>query len=247
MVLVLADVAVDVGLVYAVGIDGILEVLGEEDGLAGVGAHLVVVVHEVHGVAVAVGGAVVPVVHYVVEEVQSADGDVLAVHAATHRPVAALAVHQQVVVPRAYLSVDGGGIAVVGAVAVVLMAGDAQCLEDAAVLERDVLGAASADRLVGAPGGGAVVYDAVVGSAQAHGVARVLAIDAQSALEADVAADDVRADVDVRCLDADALARCRLSGDGGVGLDEVRREVQLDDAADVEDDGIAGSVISVRP
>ena len=81
-------------------------------------------------------------------------------------------------VPRAYLAVDGGSISVVGTVGIVLVAGNAQCLRDDAVLEADVLGATARDGLVSAPGSSAVVYDGVVGTAHAHGVARVFTVDA---------------------------------------------------------------------
>ena len=69
-----------------------------------------------------------------------------------------------------------------------------------------------------------------------QGIARVLAIDTQSALEAYMLADDVTAKADVRGLDADALARSRLSGNGDVGLGEVGIEVQFNDTAHVKHD-----------
>ena len=186
--------------------------------------------------AVAVGGASVPVVADIIKEVQTANGAVLSVHAATHRPVAAVAVDEQVVVPRTDASVDGGSITVVCAVRIVLMSGNAQCLADDAVLERHVQGSATRDRLVGAPGCRTVVHNGVVGSRHTHRITCILAIDAESALKTHVATDDVGADIDVRGLDADALSRCRLSGNVCVGLGEVRREVEFDDAADVEHD-----------
>ena len=51
-----------------------------------------------------------------------------------------------------------------------------------------------------------------------------------------MAADDVRTDVDVRGLDADALAGSCLSGDVGVWLDKLSSEIEFDDATDVEHD-----------
>ena len=99
VILVLADVAVDVGLVDAVRGYGILEVLRKENGLPRVGSHLIVVVDEVHRMTVAVGGTTVPVIADIVEQVQTADGTVLSIHAAAHRPVAPCTVDQQVVVP----------------------------------------------------------------------------------------------------------------------------------------------------
>ena len=99
VVLVLADVAADVGLVDAVRCYGILEVLRKENGLPRVGSHLIIIVDEVHRMAVAVGGTTVPVIADIVEQVQTADGTVLSVHAAAHRPVASCTVDQQVVVP----------------------------------------------------------------------------------------------------------------------------------------------------
>ena len=80
---------------------------------------------------------------------------------------------------------------------------------------------------------------------------------AATAFEAHMATDDVRSQSDVRRLDADTFARCRLSGDVGIVLREARREalcfiagivrcddtvdVEFDRTADVEDD-IAGLV-----
>ena len=236
VVLVFADVAVDVGLVDTVRGNSVFKFLGKENLLTGVFAHLVVVVDKVHGMAVSVSGTTLPVVADIVEEVQSTDGTVLAVHAATHRPVATGAVDKQIMVPRADATVNGCSIAVVSAVAVILVAGDAEGLADDAVLERDVERTTATDGLIGTPGGCAMVNDGVVSSRHTHGITRVLAVDAQAALEADMSADDVRADVDVRCLDADAFARCRLSGNISIGLSEIGVEVKLDDTADVEDD-----------
>ena len=201
-----------------------------------VGSHLVVVVDEVDGMAVAIRGAAVPVIYHIVEQVESADGPVLSIHAAAHAPVAPGAVHQQVVVPRADAPVDGGSKAMVAAVGIVFVPGDAQCLADDTVLEGDVLSAAPAHGLVGAPGCGAMVHDGMVGTGHAHRVAGVLAIDAQSALEADMPADDIRPDVDVGSLDADALSGGCLSGDVGIGFREVRAEVEFDGAADIKHD-----------
>ena len=61
-----------------------LIVLREENLQLGVSAHLVVVVHEVHCMAAAVGGTLVPVVTYVVEDIHLTYRHVVAVHAATH-------------------------------------------------------------------------------------------------------------------------------------------------------------------
>ena len=44
--------------------------------MLGIRPHLVVVVDEVHGMTVAVGGATIPVVADIIEEVQSANGAV---------------------------------------------------------------------------------------------------------------------------------------------------------------------------
>ena len=74
-----------------------------------------------------------------------------------------------------------------------------------------------------------MVHDSVVGTRYSHRVTGILTIDTQAALETDMAADHVRTDIDVRCLDTDALAWCRLSGDIGEGLGELRLEVEFDD------------------
>ena len=76
----------------------------------------------------------------------------------------------------------------------------------------------------------------MVGTTHPHRITRILAIYTQSALKTDMTADNVGANVDVRGLDTDALTRCRLSGNGGIGLSEIRIEVEFDDAADVEHD-----------
>ena len=185
---------------------------------------------------VTVCGSVMPVVDHIIKQVEATDGAVVAIHAATHAPVAAFAVYQQIVVPRTDTSVDGGSIAVVGAVGIVLMACNAQCLRDDIILECDVQCSATAYRLVGTPGSGAMVYDGVVGTTHAHCIARILAVDAQTAFETDMPANHVRADVDVRSLDTDAFARCRLSGNIGVRFDEVRIKIELNHTAHVEYD-----------
>ena len=99
MVFVLTDIALDIRLIDAVRSDGILKILGKENGLAGVSTHLIIVVHEVYCVAVSVCSAVMPVVDHIIKQIEAADGTVVAVHTATHAPITTLAVHQQVVVP----------------------------------------------------------------------------------------------------------------------------------------------------
>ena len=89
--------------------------------------------------AAAVGGTLVPVVTYVVEDIHLTYRHVVAVHAATHRPVTALTVHEQIMAVCAHVAVNGGSIAVVGAGRVVLMVGNTQCLGNHRVLEGKVL------------------------------------------------------------------------------------------------------------
>ena len=124
----------------------------------------------------------------------------------------------------------------VGSVVIVLVAGNAQGLAYHVVLERDILCTTSADGLVGAPGCRAVVNDGVVGTRHTHCVARILSIDTQSALEAHVAAYNLRPDVDIRALDAYTLARCCLSCDGDIACGEDSAEVHIDDTRNIEDD-----------
>ena len=241
MVLVLSDIPLDIGLIDAVGSDGILELLGKEDSLAGVGTHLIVIVHKVHCVAVTVGSTIVPVVADIIKQIESTNGSVLAVHTAAHTPVTAFAIHQQVVMPRTDASIDGGRIAMISTVSIILMARDTQCLRDDTILERDIPGTTSTHRLVRAPGSCAVIHNGVIGTRHTHRIARILAIYSQAALKADMPANDVRADIDVRGLDTNALAWSRLSGNRGIGLDEVRVEVKFYDSTHVEHD-IAGFV-----
>ena len=85
--------------------------------------------------AVAVGSAVVPVINHIVKQIEPSNGAVLTIHAATHRPVTAFAVHQQIVVPRTDASVNGGRIAMVRTVGIVLVTGNAQSLADDTILE----------------------------------------------------------------------------------------------------------------
>ena len=237
MVFVLANVAADVGLPATIRVADVLILQSEQLCTLGVSAHLVIVVHEVELVAVAVGGTTVPVVADIIKYIHLSDGTILTIHAATHRPVTAVAVDQKVMMPRAYLAINSRSKTMVLAVLIVFMAGNAKRFRDDTILERDVLRTTTRNGLVSTPGSGAVVDNGMIGARHTHSVASVLAIDTQTTLEADVTRNGIRADVNVRCLQADTLAWCRLPSNGGIGFDELRAKTHIDDAADVKDDG----------
>ena len=81
-----------------------------------------------------------------------------------------------------------------------------------------------------------MVDNSMVGTTHTHGITCVLAIDTQSTFEADMTCDDIRADIDIGCFDTDTLAWCCLSGDIGIGLGEIRLEVEFDDTTDIKHD-----------
>ena len=206
-------------------------------------AHLIIVVDKLHVEGTAIGGATTPVVTNVVEHIQLAGGITCAIQSASHTPVAAVAVDKQVMTECSHATSDGGGESMVFSITVFLMSCDAQCLRNHTVLESDVLGTTTGECLVSTPCRCGMVDDGVVVAA-AHGVT---CSSATTALEAHMATDDVRSQSDIRRLDADTFARCRLSGDVGIVLREARREtpcfiagiVGCDNTVDVEFDGTA--------
>src|SRR5581483_12089247 len=113
---------------------------------------------------------------------------------------------------------------------------DVQCLGDEASLHGDVARLAGTEPLVDAPTDRAVVVDDVVAAAGAGAVLRRPGLVADP--DADVADDDV---VGVGAaervvLEADAVARGGLPGDGDVRVADDQLRLQGDDATDAEDD-----------
>src|SRR5690606_4457424 len=129
---------------------------------------------------------------------------------------------------------DTRGKAVRLAFLVLLVAGDVEGLANQRPLERDVLRAARAERLVLRPTDRAVIDDGIVATGEAHAVECLARLVAGA--DADVANDQVlgakAAEVVVR--EADALARCGLPRDGEVAIPNDQSALEHDAARHVK-------------
>ena len=233
---------------FGIGVGAVVGIGGEQTvvrALGGrIGSGLVVVVQEVVRAALSsIGTFATVVVDDVVEEFYFLLLGLAGVAAAAEAGRAVGVVGQQIVMERGGLSSPDAAVAV----CTFFVYGVGQTFADDAPLQGQVTVVVERATLVGAPAQRTVVDDDVaVRLIGIHGVVAFLH-DVGSHTRADKADDDVVGlYIERIVLQADAVARCGLSGDGQIAVAHLERLLQFDDAADGKDDG-AGSLLVDGP